>query len=310
MKKTVMLIVTMSMLFFLIASGCVDEDETIESGLLESEPEDMNNTYEYLLEKSEKQNQEELSMQCCNWDWKWFTTKAIDYSTAPSGYTYAVCTVYIQNNARQSVSTNPGYWNLVIDGVTYNHDVMTFSSVIDYNNVDVGYGGEFETQFVFLIRDDKTRGSIYYSGYDMPCMNMIKHYKTADELETEEELKGQAFYDALLADIKSNGYNVTSIETRETTKKGVTTRSLIFDVDNTDEVINIFEIGLIAYDATTDRPDYYVIRVDSDPDKEYLTTKNDVKVFKRKYTDYEEYIFVTIPDGRTVSLKKLPSKIK
>lgn len=114
----------------------------------------------------------------CFWDWKGAIVSQVDSYNAPSGYNYAVVTVYIKNEADNSVSTNPLNWSLIADGIKYIHDASISSNSIKHQTVDVGKGGEIETQFVYLIKGDPSEAILRYKGVSPPEMQRENHYTT------------------------------------------------------------------------------------------------------------------------------------
>jgi hypothetical protein len=241
----------------------------------------------------------------CNWDWTFFTTKTIDYSTAPVGYTYAVCTVYLQNNATDIVSTNPWNWALVVDGVAYDHDSVTYSESIAHNTVDVGYGGEFETRFVFQVQDDTQNGILVYTGYNGPTMNRIDHYKSSDEIAAEKAQKLQTTSESFLDSLIADGHDISGFKIGTTEIYNEEQCATIFVTDNISEVKYIFELGLEAYQqfASTD---VYVVRVDG---RDYWTPVDDIRKYKAQNLKYESAIYVYFPTGQKVTLENLPHRI-
>jgi hypothetical protein len=116
----------------------------------------------------------------CQWDWMWGTTSSIGkYYTAPAGESYVIVNLYIKNNAKRSVSTNPFYWSFTADGLKYTVDAATFSSGIKHQSVDVGQGGEIETQIVYLVKGDPSEARLRYSGFSAPEMQRINHYTSS-----------------------------------------------------------------------------------------------------------------------------------
>jgi archaellum component FlaG (FlaF/FlaG flagellin family) len=114
----------------------------------------------------------------CFWDWKGAIVSQVDSYSAPSGYNYAVVTVYIKNEADNSVSTNPLNWSLIADGIKYTPDASISSNSIKHQTVDVGKGGEIETQFVYLIKGDPSEAILRYKGVSPPEMQRENHYTT------------------------------------------------------------------------------------------------------------------------------------
>lgn len=151
---------------FIIISGCTGQtDETVESTsppstVIVSSTESTQSTY------------------VCYWDWKFGTTDSIGYDTAPAGYTYAIVTLYLQNDGPKTVSTNPWNWELWANGITYRHDSNTYSEYVNHQTVDVRNGGEIVTQMVFLIQGDVTSASLIYDNYhDLDMVQIDYFYK-------------------------------------------------------------------------------------------------------------------------------------
>jgi hypothetical protein len=114
----------------------------------------------------------------CFWDWEGKIVSQVDNYNAPSGYNYAVVTVYIKNEANNSVSTNPLYWNLTADGIKYAPDASISSDSIKHQTVDVGKGEKIETQFVYLVKGDPSQAILGYNGVSAPEMQRENHYTT------------------------------------------------------------------------------------------------------------------------------------
>jgi Domain of unknown function (DUF4352) len=113
----------------------------------------------------------------CDWDWKYVTTSSIgDYNKAPSGSHYAIVSIYLKNNADNAISTNPLFWSFTADGIKYTSDAATFDQSIHSQSVDVGKGGEMETQIVYLVKGTPTNAVLAYTGFGQPDMQRISHY--------------------------------------------------------------------------------------------------------------------------------------
>lgn len=98
-------------------------------------------------------------------EFNYFTVRKIgDFSRAPTNYSYVVATVHIKNTGKQIYSTNPFYWHVIVDGITYDADVATFSQYIDHQTVEVGPSGEVKTQFVFLVQGEPPELTLSYDG--------------------------------------------------------------------------------------------------------------------------------------------------
>jgi len=100
----------------------------------------------------------------CYYDWKWYTTSNIWYSSASAGYEYAVVTLYLQNYGDQKITTNPSGWNLIANGLKYGYNSMTFDSSLGYQDIEVVNGGEIETKIVYLVKGNLTPAHLQYDG--------------------------------------------------------------------------------------------------------------------------------------------------
>lgn len=117
------------------------------------------------------------SKNVCYWDWKSTTATTIgSYNKVPSGYEYFIVTVYLKNDADQSISTNPFSWDLIIDGIKYDPDSATYDSSIDSQSVEVVKGGERETTIVYLVKGKPESAELKYNGAFAPTMERISHY--------------------------------------------------------------------------------------------------------------------------------------
>lgn len=134
-------------------------------------------TIDYTFTKIETPTE---STDVCQWDWTFKGTSNIgSYYTAPAGYEYIIVTIYLKNNADRSVSTNPYYWSLTVDGIKYTPDVSSYSDVINHQTVDVSKGGELETKLSYLVKGEPTSAYISYSGFSAPDMQRINHYPSS-----------------------------------------------------------------------------------------------------------------------------------
>jgi hypothetical protein len=114
--------------------------------------------------------------EVCYFDWGYGIDSSIGtYYTAPTGYNYAIVTIYLKNNADKSISTNPYFWTLTADGIKYTVDSSTFSENINHHSVDVAKGGEIETSMVFVVKGNPAEATLKYSGFG-PELVKIKHY--------------------------------------------------------------------------------------------------------------------------------------
>ena len=93
------------------------------------------------------------------------TTQIGPYYTAPSGYVYLILDLHLDNTGTRTYNTNPFFWNLKADGITYNTDTATFSEQIDTQSVEVGPGGSYDWKIVFLVPSTTTNFEVIYNGF-------------------------------------------------------------------------------------------------------------------------------------------------
>ena len=113
------------------------------------------------------------------YDWKWYVTSHIgEYTIAPLGYEYVVITLYIQNDGDQSITTSPSGWNLIADGIKYEHDASTFDRSIAYQDIEIVKGRNIETKIVYLVKGKPTNVHLQFDGIwgIGPTFKEINHY--------------------------------------------------------------------------------------------------------------------------------------
>jgi len=113
------------------------------------------------------------------YDWKWYATLHIgEYTIAPSGYEYVVITLYLQNDGDQSITTSPHGWNLIADGIKYEHDASTFDRSIGYQDIEIVKGRNIETKIVYLVKGKPTNIHLQFDGIwgIGPTFKEINHY--------------------------------------------------------------------------------------------------------------------------------------
>jgi len=94
------------------------------------------------------------------------TTKYIDqFTTASPGYMYLILSMHINNTGKQKYSTNPFFWTVTIDGITYSTDAATFSQQYNSPAMDVGPGGKADFYLVYQVKDTATGYQINYNGF-------------------------------------------------------------------------------------------------------------------------------------------------
>lgn len=97
-------------------------------------------------------------------NWTFYTAQSVGYQTAPTGSMYYVVDVNIKNTGTQTYSTNPYYWELVADGITYSIDAATFDPSINSRTVNIAPGGSFENKYVFLVSGNHDQIFLKYIG--------------------------------------------------------------------------------------------------------------------------------------------------
>jgi hypothetical protein len=113
------------------------------------------------------------------YDWKCYVTSHIgEYTTAPAGYEYVVIILYIQNDGDQSITTSPSGWNLIADGIKYEHDASTFDRSIGYQDIEIVKGRNIETKIVYLVKGKPTNIHLQFDGIwgIGPTFKEINHY--------------------------------------------------------------------------------------------------------------------------------------
>lgn len=121
----------------------------------------------------------------CDFDWTFQTTSYIgNYHTAPVGASYVIVSIYLKNNGDTSISTNPYHWNFVANGIKYTANTATYDSSIRHQTVEVGKGGEIETQIVYLVNGVPPEATLEYNGLSGPGLQKVTHYTLDNILET------------------------------------------------------------------------------------------------------------------------------
>ncbi|WP_135606862.1 hypothetical protein [Methanococcoides sp. NM1] len=242
------------------------------------------------------------------YDMTWYKQKTIGYQTAPSGYTHAICTLYIKNYADEPISTYAGNWKFVANGVVYDYDSVIYSDYISYNSVDIIKGGEFETQFVYLISDDVNTGYMVYDEYGAPEMRPIKYYKTAADVAAEEQQELDEISSMILTKLQSHGYPITDAKFED--------NMVYITVESLDDVKNMFDICSIVYEMRYDINrkirviSYdYVVYVEDYPDLEFRTSQTDVREYTQHDYYYEEKVTVIFPNDERVTYGELDEKL-
>jgi len=133
----------------------------------------------------------ELRTDVCDYDWMFQTTPYIgDYHTAPVGSSYVIVSIYLKNNGDKSISTNPYYWNFVADGIKYTVDTATYDSSIRHQTVEVGKGGEMETQIVYIVKGKPSAATLEFNGFSGPDLQRVEHYGTLEAILEEFNTTG------------------------------------------------------------------------------------------------------------------------
>jgi len=100
----------------------------------------------------------------CTWDWTWYTTSHIGDTKAPLGYEYIVATLYLKNIGDQKITTSPNGWNLIANGLKYEHDTNTFNGSLGHQPIEIAKGGDIESKIVYLVKGHPTHFQLQYDG--------------------------------------------------------------------------------------------------------------------------------------------------
>jgi hypothetical protein len=100
----------------------------------------------------------------CNWDWKWYPASHIGDTKAPVGYEYIVATLYLKNIGDQKITTSQNGWNLIANGLKYEHDTNTFNGLVGHQDIEIVKGGDIETKIVYLVKGHPTHCQLQYDG--------------------------------------------------------------------------------------------------------------------------------------------------
>ena len=104
----------------------------------------------------------------CYWDWKWYVTDHIGDTKAPVGYEYIVATLYLKNIGDQKITTSQNGWNLIANGLKYEHDTNTFNGSLGHQDIEIAKGGDIESKIVYLAKGHPTHFQLQYDGkWDM-----------------------------------------------------------------------------------------------------------------------------------------------
>ncbi|HJH30098.1 MAG TPA: DUF4352 domain-containing protein [Methanosarcinaceae archaeon] len=247
----------------------------------------------YVTEEPKTDVTEEPKTNVCEWDWTFYTTNNIGrYYSAPSGYTYAIVSIYLNNKASRSVSTNAYNWEMTANSVTHYHDTTTYADEINHQSVDVKQGGSFKTNMVFLVTDETTQASLRYTGIMSPDMKQIDYFQSLREKSrkpTEEEKK-----ELVLSELNDAGYNVDSIEVRMEHLNDKYTyaerETFIFNIPDVEYAKNIVEMSRIAskYYEPYGYMTYAPKNVDSNLRQSYWISKNDFNAYKYNRIELDE----------------------
>ena len=100
----------------------------------------------------------------CSWDWKWYPTFHIGDTKAPVGYEYIVASLYLKNIGDQKITTSPNGWNLIANGLKYEHDTNTFNGLLGHQAIEIAKSGDIESKVVYLVKGHPTHFQLQYDG--------------------------------------------------------------------------------------------------------------------------------------------------
>jgi hypothetical protein len=70
----------------------------------------------------------------------------------------------IQKNADQKITTSPNGWNLIANGLKYEHDANTFNNSLGRPDIEIIKDGDIETKIVYLVKGHPIHFPLQYDG--------------------------------------------------------------------------------------------------------------------------------------------------
>ena len=70
--------------------------------------------------------------------------------------------MYLKNIGDHKITTSRNGWNLVANGLKYEHDASTFNSSLGSQNIEIVEGGDIEIKIVYLVKGHITHAQLQY----------------------------------------------------------------------------------------------------------------------------------------------------
>jgi hypothetical protein len=64
--------------------------------------------------------------------------------------------LHLENICDQKITTSPIGWNLIANGLKYEHDTNTFNGLLSHQPIEIVKGGDIETKIVYLVKGHPT----------------------------------------------------------------------------------------------------------------------------------------------------------
>jgi len=162
MRKTVTMYIALIFISVVFLIGCTNTQTSNESDVKNTNPDE--NT------DNNNSNDDDSTDNFCYWDWESTRVDHVGEYNEYIGYPYEaktdfdflIITLKIVNNADREVSTNPWFWELNADGISYNHHMATYDESIGQTTVDVEKGGDFTTKMVFEVPETVSDATLEY----------------------------------------------------------------------------------------------------------------------------------------------------
>jgi hypothetical protein len=71
--------------------------------------------------------------------------------------------LYLKKNADQKITTSSSGWNLIADGLKYEHNTTTFNNSLGRQDIKIVKGGDIESKIVYLIKGHPTNAHLQYN---------------------------------------------------------------------------------------------------------------------------------------------------
>ncbi|MCS3901014.1 hypothetical protein J3E06_000698 [Methanococcus voltae] len=102
---------------------------------------------------------------------------------APSGKTYLITYISIENNGYDEISTSPLYFDAIVDGVGYSYASDTYSLENHLESVDLRNGGKTSGLLIYEIPKGSDSYELEYDPISWDKLNIKYEYISWDEIE-------------------------------------------------------------------------------------------------------------------------------